>query len=151
MTVWEGFKLRVLPLPFPQIADGMAFIEKRNYIHRDLRAANILVSATLVCKIADFGLARVIEDEYLAREGRAPLGKGSLRSTMSLTRCTQTVTPVPGRGLVPRAWGSWGHLWQLRFLPLPLSYASVGFCFVGLHAFCASFEALDIGWLRWGS
>ncbi|RLV98845.1 hypothetical protein DV515_00010455 [Chloebia gouldiae] len=53
-----------------QIAEGMAFIEKRNYIHRDLRAANILVSAALVCKIADFGLARVIEDtEYTAREG----------------------------------------------------------------------------------
>ncbi|XP_059561860.1 tyrosine-protein kinase HCK isoform X2 [Myotis daubentonii] len=53
-----------------QISEGMAFIEQRNYIHRDLRAANILVSATLVCKIADFGLARVIEDnEYTAREG----------------------------------------------------------------------------------
>ncbi|NXE14413.1 HCK kinase, partial [Lophotis ruficrista] len=53
-----------------QIAEGMAFIEKRNYIHRDLRAANILVSAVLACKIADFGLARVIEDnEYTAREG----------------------------------------------------------------------------------
>lgn len=54
-----------------EIAEGMAFIEQRNYIHRDLRAANILVSASLVCKIADFGLARVIEDnEYTAREGR---------------------------------------------------------------------------------
>ncbi|XP_017678324.1 PREDICTED: tyrosine-protein kinase HCK isoform X1 [Lepidothrix coronata] len=68
----EGNKL---PLPklidfSAQIAEGMAFIEKRNYIHRDLRAANILVSAMLVCKIADFGLARVIEDsEYTAREG----------------------------------------------------------------------------------
>ncbi|XP_036607270.1 tyrosine-protein kinase HCK isoform X2 [Trichosurus vulpecula] len=53
-----------------QIAEGMAFIELRNYIHRDLRAANILVSSTLVCKIADFGLARLIEDNlYNAREG----------------------------------------------------------------------------------
>uniref|UniRef100_A0A8D3E4Q9 Tyrosine-protein kinase n=1 Tax=Scophthalmus maximus TaxID=52904 RepID=A0A8D3E4Q9_SCOMX len=53
-----------------QVADGMAFIEGKNYIHRDLRAANILVSQELICKIADFGLARLIEDnEYTAREG----------------------------------------------------------------------------------
>ncbi|XP_040916192.1 tyrosine-protein kinase Lck [Toxotes jaculatrix] len=53
-----------------QVADGMAFIEQKNYIHRDLRAANILVSQELICKIADFGLARLIEDnEYTAREG----------------------------------------------------------------------------------
>lgn len=48
----------------------MAYIERKNYIHRDLRAANVLVSDALMCKIADFGLARVIEDnEYTAREG----------------------------------------------------------------------------------
>lgn len=53
-----------------QVADGMAFIEAKNYIHRDLRAANILVSHEHICKIADFGLARLIEDnEYTAREG----------------------------------------------------------------------------------
>uniref|UniRef100_A0A672G1M0 Tyrosine-protein kinase n=1 Tax=Salarias fasciatus TaxID=181472 RepID=A0A672G1M0_SALFA len=53
-----------------KIADGMAFIERMNYIHRDLRAANILVGENLACKIADFGLARLIEDnEYTARQG----------------------------------------------------------------------------------
>ncbi|KAL7876227.1 hypothetical protein AOLI_G00111900 [Acnodon oligacanthus] len=53
-----------------QISDGMAFIERMNYIHRDLRAANILVTDNMVCKIADFGLARLIEDnEYTARQG----------------------------------------------------------------------------------
>uniref|UniRef100_A0A4W3JNG5 Tyrosine-protein kinase n=1 Tax=Callorhinchus milii TaxID=7868 RepID=A0A4W3JNG5_CALMI len=68
----EGNKLQLPKLIdfSAQIAEGMAFIESRNYIHRDLRAANILVSQTLVCKIADFGLARIIEDnEYTAREG----------------------------------------------------------------------------------
>ncbi|KAJ8378778.1 hypothetical protein AAFF_G00235950 [Aldrovandia affinis] len=52
-----------------QIAEGMAYIERKKYIHRDLRAANILVSETLHCKIADFGLARVIDTEYTAKEG----------------------------------------------------------------------------------
>ncbi|NWQ60748.1 LCK kinase, partial [Neopipo cinnamomea] len=68
----EGVKLSINKLldMAAQISEGMAFIEAKNYIHRDLRAANILVSDALCCKIADFGLARLIEDnEYTAREG----------------------------------------------------------------------------------
>lgn len=54
-----------------QIASGMAYVERMNYVHRDLRAANILVGENLVCKVADFGLARLIEDnEYTARQGK---------------------------------------------------------------------------------
>ncbi|XP_069751169.1 proto-oncogene tyrosine-protein kinase LCK-like isoform X2 [Narcine bancroftii] len=67
-----GSKLNIFKLidMAAQIAEGMAFIERKNYIHRDLRAANILVSEDLCCKIADFGLARLIVDnEYTAREG----------------------------------------------------------------------------------
>uniref|UniRef100_A0A4W5QJ93 Tyrosine-protein kinase n=1 Tax=Hucho hucho TaxID=62062 RepID=A0A4W5QJ93_9TELE len=53
-----------------QISSGMAYVERMNYVHRDLRAANILVGDNMVCKVADFGLARLIEDnEYTARQG----------------------------------------------------------------------------------
>ncbi|XP_075995472.1 tyrosine-protein kinase Fgr isoform X3 [Genypterus blacodes] len=66
----QNLKLPQLVDMAAQIAAGMAYIERMNYIHRDLRAANILVGENLVCKIADFGLARLIEDnEYTARQG----------------------------------------------------------------------------------
>lgn len=38
----------------------MAYLESKNYIHRDVRAANILVGDNSVVKVADFGLARLV-------------------------------------------------------------------------------------------
>ena len=53
-----------------QVVAGMAYLEDKNYIHRDLAARNILVGENLICKVAVFGLARVIdEDIYEAHTG----------------------------------------------------------------------------------
>ena len=53
-----------------QVAEGMAFLESRGFVHRGLAARNVLVSDGVVVKIADFGLSRVlVEDIYEAHEG----------------------------------------------------------------------------------
>lgn len=41
-----------------QMFEGLAFLHRRGVLHRDIKAANILVSKSGVLKLADFGLAR---------------------------------------------------------------------------------------------
>uniref|UniRef100_A0AAY4B6R1 receptor protein-tyrosine kinase n=1 Tax=Denticeps clupeoides TaxID=299321 RepID=A0AAY4B6R1_9TELE len=59
------------------IAAGMKYLSDMSYVHRDLAARNILVNINLECKVSDFGLSRVLEDDpegtYTTSGGKIPI------------------------------------------------------------------------------
>ncbi|XP_077393806.1 ephrin type-A receptor 6-like isoform X1 [Festucalex cinctus] len=63
------------------IASGMMYLSDMGYVHRDLAARNILVNSNLVCKVSDFGLSRILEDDPEAAYTTTQGGKIPIRWT----------------------------------------------------------------------
>jgi len=54
---------------FAKIAEAMAVAHEAGVIHRDLKPANIMVTGEGEPKVADFGLARVLDEQGLSQSG----------------------------------------------------------------------------------
>jgi serine/threonine-protein kinase len=50
---------------FDQLISGMKAIHDAGLIHRDIKPSNIMMNRERVVKIADFGLARHVQDEHI--------------------------------------------------------------------------------------
>ena len=66
----SSLPLEVLIDMMAQIAKGMAYLEREKVVHTNVGARSILVGEKNICKVADFALARFMEnDVYQAPEG----------------------------------------------------------------------------------
>ncbi|KAL7670920.1 hypothetical protein ACOME3_005835 [Neoechinorhynchus agilis] len=66
----QQLKLPKLVSVAAQICEGMSYLEKKHYVHCDLAARNIFVGESLLVKIGDFGLARMVESGALKVESQ---------------------------------------------------------------------------------
>jgi serine/threonine protein kinase len=75
----------------PQICDALQFAHDHGIVHRDIKPENILLDRLGRVKVADFGLAKIIEG------GDAPLGRpdrSSQRDDPTLTEAAQQHRPT---------------------------------------------------------
>ncbi|XP_053980275.1 focal adhesion kinase 1 isoform X5 [Hylaeus volcanicus] len=58
-----------------QLSTALSYLESKKFVHRDIAARNVLVSAHNCVKLADFGLSRWVEDQsyYTASKCKLPI------------------------------------------------------------------------------
>ena len=68
-------ELATLVLYSYQLSTALSYLESKNFVHRDIAARNVLVSAHDCVKLADFGLSRWIDQDtyYKASKGKLPI------------------------------------------------------------------------------
>ncbi|CAI9727205.1 focal adhesion kinase 1-like isoform X3 [Octopus vulgaris] len=58
-----------------QLSTALSYLESKKFVHRDIAARNVLVSASDCVKLGDFGLSRWVEEQsyYKASKGKLPI------------------------------------------------------------------------------
>ncbi len=76
-----------------QLLAGLAYLHKRRILHRDMKAANLLIDNRGVLQIADFGLARFCDESACCRGGLAAAavpGANDVAARREMTNCVVT-------------------------------------------------------------
>jgi serine/threonine protein kinase len=101
------------------VSHGFEYLQQMRFIHRDLAARNVLISASYVAKIGDFGMARrTYRSEYYSASERGSLTSGSL--------------VLPMRWMAPESYfdGTWDlstDVWMFGVLLWGLFYSFFAF------------------------
>lgn len=90
-----------------QLLKGIQYIHEQRYLHRDIKAANILINDQGVVKIADFGLARVYHGSVPER-GSGPGGGERAYTSLVVTRWYRPPEILLGERKYTTAVDMWG-------------------------------------------
>ena len=63
LKTFRHFEENIIRRYISQILDGLEYLHCHNIIHRDIKCANILIDKDGICKLTDFGGAKIIKEE----------------------------------------------------------------------------------------
>ena len=63
LKIFTCFDENIIRKYITQILDGLEYLHCHNIIHRDIKCANILIDKNGICKLTDFGGAKIIKEE----------------------------------------------------------------------------------------
>ncbi|KAJ8981246.1 hypothetical protein NQ317_005761 [Molorchus minor] len=95
------FSLGEIKKVVQQLLNGLYYIHSNKILHRDMKAANVLITKNGVLKLADFGLARAFSTNKNGMPNRSPIMQGNSEQ-QQLTLISQlcgSITPLVWPGV----------------------------------------------------
>lgn len=99
----ETSPLQVLLRAFAQAGEGLAAVHKAGIVHCDLKPGNVLITLDGRVKVADFGLARLMDGPVVATATPLSPGNGERSSTVSRRGTPAYMAPEQRAGMRPNA------------------------------------------------
>ena len=104
------FEENVIRVYTRQILIGLAYLHSQRVVHRDIKGTNILVEKSGRIKLADFGMAKVLE----ARYGAGTANAGSRSKLREFDQATRVLLKLLQKGVMTGDFGMRQELTNVR-------------------------------------